>query len=191
MDYLSTVPKNLQKTPRSQVPLSQDAYVIFTDETLMSMLAVHRGFTVQIEVITLKEGTGRDTFRRPLPPEMEAQAEALARETAARSIGMELESQSSVSLAGHSLPRRRSKLSGTDFVPLKAFAQASVASLQENEETLRFTLSKGGKVFQFAWGTPYAKMGGGWEEIPDGVALRDGQLWIPLAAAQRFLSVNN
>ena len=122
---------------------------------------------------------------------MEAQAEALARETAARSIGMELESQSSVSLAGHSLPRRRSKLSGTDFVPLKAFAQASKASLQENVETLRFTLSKGGKVFQFAWGTPYAKMGCGWEEIPDGVALRDGQLWIPLAAAQRFMSVNN
>lgn len=48
MDYLSTVPKNLQKTPRSQVPLSQDAFVLFTDETLLSMLAVHRGFTVQI-----------------------------------------------------------------------------------------------------------------------------------------------
>ncbi len=191
MDHLSTVPKNLRKAPRSEVPLSHDAFVLVNDESSLSMLAIQKGFSISIGVITRREGIGRGTFRRPLPPEIEAQAEALARETSARRIGMELESQSSVSLAGQSLPRRRSKLSGVDFVPLTEFAQSVGGSIQENDETLRFTLGKGSKVFQFAWGTPYAKMGGGWEALPDGVALRNGQLWIPLVAAQRFLSANN
>lgn len=76
-------------------------------------------------------------------------------------------------------------------MPLTALAQAIGCTVKENDESLRFTLSKGGKVFQFAWGTPYVKMGGRSEEIPDGVALRSGQVWIPLVAALRFMSANN
>ena len=153
--------------------------------------AVQSGYLIDFSLTGRLISKGRGKVRRPLPTDYASFSEAILREVSARYLGLQLTEVSRVNLGGQSLPRLKNPSTEAEFVPLREFSQAVGGSIQENDETLRFTLGKGAKVFQFAWGTPYAKMGGGWEALPDGVALRNGQLWIPLVAAQRFLSANN
>lgn len=181
---------NPVKMPKSGVPFNENTVIVTS----------YRKVQIEVAFPSCRMGVYMNTVREviqsyepfpPLPANGEAMAEAILRESYARYVGWKLATAPSINLAGQSLTRRKNPISGAEYVPLRAFAQGVGASVNENDETLRFTLNKGNRVFQFAWGTPYAKMGGGWEKLPDGVALRDGQLWIPLAAAQRFVGNTN
>ena len=174
----------LTRIPRSGVPIAENA-VVATN----SISAAFPSIIATVRVTTVRKKP-RYPFP-PLPENVEEIAEAAIREGYARFIGSRLISATSVSFGGKNLIRKRYPMTATSYVPLRTFAQAVGATINENDETLRFTLNRGSRVFQFAWGTPYAKMGGGWEKLPDGVALRDGQLWIPVAAAQRFVNSAN
>ena len=173
-----------------KVPKSDNA-IIYKTSNVISISAAFPSVHMNVQMNTVREDPSSYSTYPPLPPDSEAMAEAILRESYARFVGSTLDSAPGITLGGRNFSRSKSRRSGAEYVPLKAFAQAVGGTINENDETLRFTLNKGNRVFQFAWGTPYAKMGGGWEKLPDGVALRDGQLWIPLAAAQRFVGNTN
>jgi hypothetical protein len=119
------------------------------------------------------------------------QADLALREVMARLIGENLESYRSLTLAGVHFQTLLRGSEDNRFVNVNALVDGSGSNLSVESSSGSVFLRRSGRAFQFAWGTPYAKMGGGWEPLPDGVALRNGQLWIPLVAAQRFLSANN
>jgi hypothetical protein len=177
----------LDKIPKRGVPLGDNALVRRQGNTLQIVVAFP-SCRMQVYMNTRREVIQSYDPFPPLPANAEAMAEAILRESYARYVGWKLAAAPGINLAGQSMTRRKNPNSGAEYIPLRTFAQAVGATINENDETLRFTLNRGSRVFQFAWGAPYAKMGGRWEKLPDGVALRDGQLWIPVAAAQRFVS---
>ena len=180
MSWASYIPNPI-RMPKSGVPLAENA-IVHTNIISAAFPSI-----IATAMVSPRRKQGENYTRAPLPENVEEIAEAVIRERHARFIGSRLISLTSVTFDGQSVSRRNYPMTNTDYVPLRAFARAVGATIRRNDETLRFTLNRGNRVFQFAWGTPYAKMGSGWEKLPDGVALRDGQLWIPLVAAQRFV----
>lgn len=120
--------------------------------------------------------------------EMHEMVDQLFRETVARLTGSQLRPDGSTTFASMSLPVLQHTENGVEYVRLAAFASAIQATVTDSPMGLQTQIKRGTRAYTFAWGTPYVRTANGWESIPAAVALRDNNLWIPVATARKFLS---